>query len=471
MVRQRGKLASLAGAYRPFTPSASALSSPSPDRLRLLAKAKETFKLADLQWLEINLQSKIRNDQDYTCDRLLVDGATGSSLYRLNMSTSSVLLRHLQSGGVTQENIGNRDRFKIPSSLRRCEWVAEVLCQESNAEQLVELLRSSGFPPSPMFDGWVLEYVRMDAVGRPAKEVSYNQKTILCSVSQHITGHAALNPTLAKHRLVLVETTDQGMFLARVLPQLFQLYGETRKTPLFRVWSRRPFKFSSAINPVVAEMAVDLLLDLVQHYQHATTQSASLSATPTITIPNHPFRLLDPTCGSGTLLAYCMARGMQVEGWDINPNCVEGCKRNLEFAFGAESTSNWSVHHRDSSQVVSTATNSMVTTTTTPSHLSTFDCAVANLPWGVNTVSYAYENQRILTALRHGLRAQVPVVIVSKTPLNHELEQLGFQILGHAHVPQQDFTLPNKKNLRKREENPGEPKGRSDCVVTVVIST
>lgn len=51
--------------------------------------------------------------------------------------------------------------------------------------------------------------------------------------------------------------------------------------------------------------------------------------------------------------------------------------------------------------------------------------------------------------------------------MNHELEELGFQIIGQAHVPQQDFTLPNKKHLRKREEMSGEPKGRSDCVVTV----
>lgn len=350
----------------------------------LLAKAKETFKLADLQWLEVYLQSEVRKDQYYECDRLLVDGATGSSLFQLDVSASSELLQTLQSGGITQENLGSPERLKIPSGLRRCDWVAEVLCQETSAEQLVDKLQSSSQLVCPQsMDGWTLEYVRMDAVGRPSKDVGYNLKTLLCSVSQHIGGRAALNPTLARHRLILVDTTDHGMFLARVFPQLFQLYGEKRKTPLFRVWSRRPFKFSSAINPMVAEMVMDLLMELVLQHRQLPMQSAR-SATHiagTIHTSNHPpLRLLDPTCGSGTLLAYGIARGMQVEGWDINPNCVEGSKRNLEFAFGAESVANWRVVHHDSSQIVPDATIRDSAT----SHLSHFDCVVSNMPWGIN---------------------------------------------------------------------------------------
>ena len=44
-----------------------------------LAKTTETFKLSDLQYLEVRLQCR-----DFECERLVLDAATGSSLLRLS---------------------------------------------------------------------------------------------------------------------------------------------------------------------------------------------------------------------------------------------------------------------------------------------------------------------------------------------------------------------------------------------------
>lgn len=40
--------------------------------------------------------------------------------------------------------------------------------------------------------------------------------------------------------------------------------------------------------------------------------------------------LLDPICGSGTYLAFAMANGMQVEGCDCKPKCIEETLLNLQ---------------------------------------------------------------------------------------------------------------------------------------------
>lgn len=54
---------------------------------------------------------------------------------------------------------------------------------------------------------------------------------------------------------------------------------------------------------------MDLLLDLVMHQRQHRQDDLQ-----------KPICLLDPTCGSGTFLAFGMANGMQVEGCGCKPN-------------------------------------------------------------------------------------------------------------------------------------------------------
>jgi 23S rRNA G2445 N2-methylase RlmL len=45
---------------------------------------------------------------------------------------------------------------------------------------------------------------------------------------------------------------------------------------------------------------------------------------------NDAISFLDPTRGSGTFLAFALARGASVQGWDTDESCVNGAFRKFE---------------------------------------------------------------------------------------------------------------------------------------------
>lgn len=109
-----------------------------------------------------------------------------------------------------------------------------------------------------------------------------------------------------------------------------------------------------------------------------------------------PITFLDPTCGSGTFLACALTSGAaNVQGWDANQNCVNGALHNLEFVFGRDSANSYgyNVSLRDASIQKRVDDN-----------FEQYDCMVANLPWGQNTVFY-------YLGLRAPLYQRIPICI------------------------------------------------------------
>jgi tRNA G10 N-methylase Trm11 len=169
----------------------------------------------------------------------------------------------------------------------------------------------------------------------------------------------------------------------------------------------------------VAEIVIDLLSDM-------TTQSSDA-----------PVTLLDPTCGSGSFLAFAIGKGMRVEACDCNSSCVDGSVRNLKHVLGEEkvkSMTNIQLHDSSSNMWKESETE--------------IDCVVADLPWGVNSIEYVEENSRILKSVRARLSTGIPCALVTRDPDPNIFTDSDFEVIGQAYVPPRDFALPKgrKKN-------------------------
>jgi hypothetical protein len=442
-----------AAAWRCETTSPSS-SSDSP--LYFLAKTTETFKLAELQLLEIQLQVDSRSGA-YSCERLLVDRATGSSLFLLTVHDDDVLLQPWR-----KNNNGNTF---LPSSIRRFEWIARIVARGETAHALLDSIQSLDDLGIRDDDGgWTLDYTRLQS--SPAlpynkrDSVKYTSKTLICCVAQSLGPRAALDPRTATDRLLLVDT-DDGLFLVQKLDmQKNDNDSSSSGVSFLSKWKQRPFQYSSSINVNVALIVVDLLLDLVQQ-QRQHQQSGIMNGTNDE--ERIAIRLLDPTCGSGTFLAAAIDRGatVVVEGWDVNQRCVEGAQRNLEALYGGDGvvSTDCKVCLRDAGKARRSS----------ESDLQLFDCMVANLPWGQNTLESYKENEKIIQNLSSFLVRGAPCAFVTKKDATKQFEDGGFIILGTANIPQRDFVRPKgyKKRLHDGDEN---DKSTSDCVVTIALA-
>jgi hypothetical protein len=389
-----------------------------------LAKTSETFKLSELQFAEAHLQASTIG---YTVTILMVDQATGSTILKVaNLSRDAFL-----------------DPTNLPSSLRRCDWILEVLAENERPDKLLDNLRSDQDYLGGIVDGWTLDYLRFEGrlVSLPRVAPCYTMKTVLCSVSQAIPSLPALDPKQVTEKLLLVDTTsnsDHALFLGRVCHSgvggTLSISGGN--------WSLRPYQYSSAFNQKAAEIIIDWLISRVQ--------SDSLPMSPPL--------LLDPTCGSGTFLALAMEQGWRVEGYDVNPYCAEGTLRNLKHMFGDERVQMMAlVECRDSSR-------ELKNTEVIPA------CVVANLPWGVNSIDYQFENQRILGGVHVRLKAGTPCVFVTKNAESTLFQDSGYEILAQARIPPRDSQLPKSRKTAS-DDNGDLRKGRNHCFVTMAIST
>ena len=307
----------------------------------ILGKTFETFKLADLYYLETSLRSGKLNLNP--CKRVCIDPATGSSLLSLDK-------RFLDKHG------------EETTSVERFEWLGSEIAFGKTAQDLLMIVKNCGGViehRSKGEGGFTLDYICMGKSDRGNN--NFTSKSLVCCMSQLLKVPAALDPRHAIHTLTIVETT-KGIHLIELLE------SKTKKdsgTDLQKLWSQRPFQYSSAINPTVANIVIDLIFDLVPKEDDGAIVT-----------------ILDPTCGSGTLLAFALDRGFSVYGCDINPSCVDGTIRNLEVIFGPENIkNNYFIKLEDSAS--------------TPIGTITFDCAVANIPWGQNTAIIDHELNKV----------------------------------------------------------------------------
>jgi SAM-dependent methyltransferase len=415
------------------------------DEHLFLAKTRETFKFSDLQAMQAQLDVAARGDR-YRCRRLVLDTATGSSLLQLNVGRSDpgmLFKRHapIDMGSKASFMVSaqaaatsaNDNLDALPPSLARCEWVAQVMAHGSNASDLIYSLAEHDGGKGVKIDnctGWVLDYVRMSSlrkdIARETPSLPYNLKTLLCTVAQTLRSPAALVAASASDELMLVETTQQGIYLGRVVwrgTALGSNAGFAAK------WARRPFQYSSAIHPTVADIIVEIVLDLV------TQPSAR---------PHSPIRILDPTCGSGTFLAFALGSNKGItfaEGWDVNHQCIEGAKENLVYCYGHEEVkAKCQLLVKDSSIMPLEGTSSKLS----------IDCVVANLPWGKNTFEYVDQNVKILASLQKQLVPGTPCVFVhsgrdARLSSSRQLADLGYLLIADAMVPPANFLPPKSR--------------------------
>ena len=448
----------------------------------LLAKTPESFRLPDLYAMEASLRSEA-DGGGYRCVRTDVDPATGSCLLRLDLHLGG------GSGGGPGGSDGGRSgptrpSFSgppPPSFLSRCDFIAECLASGRDAASLLEDVRINGGGLAAVED-WALDYLCLapngpsssaaavapsDRAGkgggrdtrggrkRPGGGKGYTSRSLLCCVSHSLAGRPALDPRGATQRLVVIEASD-GLFLARKIappeetpPVVDGEEGRARPEGR-KSWAGRPFQYSSAVNPTVAEVVVDVLLDLARARRRSHPSPSGSGGGRER--GGRPTLLLDPTCGSGTFLARAVERGADAVGWDVNPACVDGSERNLQFMFGEAGGGGpmWTVDERDAASP--------------PDGRCDCDCVAANLPWGINTPSFLGENGDILAALARTVPPGTPCAFVFRggshgDDLRRAMEGLGYEIRGKAHVPPRDFRPPGSAKKRRQRKKAKEDDG------------
>jgi len=459
-----------------------------------LFRSKETFKLAEIQNLEASLQiprEELFHDETqfilrYNCTRLLVDRATGSSLFRLD----------LQCKGAKDETfttINSVDGPDVPrfmfsktatgliesqilslSSIRRCDWIGQVVVEARNPPQLIRKLQrheeSSRFSSDGIGIGeWTLDYAKM--VGANASKTTYTMKSLLCAVAHDMPTRPSLYPDLADKRFLVLDTssrtptnatedTESSFYLIRHIDK--RSVTDDKSSHQIK-WATRPFQYSSAINFELADIVIEILVTLCKSRNHSKDQKMVLH---------------DPTCGSGTFLALAISKGLYVEGCDSNPSAVDGTRRNLEYLYSkkkVEICAQVEIHDSCAPWKDNESLSN-----------ATISCVVANLPWGKNSVLYIDENERILCSVRSQIQVGTPCAFVTrssnaddnKSP-THLFETNGFHILGQSFVPQRDFLLPSGGKRKRKKDQIGKSKkegylitshSQNQCVITIAMA-
>ena len=353
------------------------------------------------------------------------------------------------------DNFNNSTNFlllagrQLPSFfLCQCDWLGLVLASGPTAKELVaQLCRDvsceKDATTTPQNRPWTLNYLRMIPSNCSDEKVAYTQRTLLCAVAQMLQEPAALDPSQALDRLILVEESGSCIYLVKIVHST----DDTEESLMSDKWSQRPFPYSSAMNLEAATIVLDTLAHLVFEQRRQQLQGQHFFEAK----EEQPPRLLDITCGSGMLLALALERGMQAVGWDSNPACAVGSRKNLEILFGKNQVEqDCQIETRDSLLGISNQKMQAMNV----------DCITSNLPLGHNTVNGADQIEQLLLVARRFLSGGVPCAFVLKKPIE-SWGQLGYRVLGQAHIPQRNFQLPGQ---RQRDA----PSGRSDCVVIFV---
>ena len=385
--------------------------------------------------------------------------------------------------GLDQEELSERgtsahtncDNILTINKSQSVEWIGLELVSAGDAEGLVDELRkkagevemmmrdqagTSANGPSEIT--WTLEYTRMGNVGSQKDRPRHTSKTLCYGVANALKLPTELDAKSdSACSLVILDGPDK----IRLCLVMSGGKGDTKfkgaTDVVQKKWPGRPFQYSSAMNPTAASVIVDILLRMCEKNK--------MAKTPT---------LLDPTCGSGTFLAFAVGNGANVIGWDIKESCCEGTRRNLKYlteaivSEGMEPSSSqvraYRIDIKDAAQVSIDALGG-----------DEVDCAVANLPWGQNTPTYYQENEKILEALRRILRsdAAVPVAIISRdSSVQKKLEGIGFRVLGAASIPQSNFRLPKTSKKKKKRKEVADDDGNDDqdkgsiCMVTIAVT-
>lgn len=447
----------------------TSLSATLQPRFQYVAKTTESFKFADLYWLQANVMAYSENSES-TVEKLAFHRPTASLLLGYNKTSSS-----------------SSDHQELPFPSDRVQYVGRVIASGVNAQELLASIRAT----STCNCFWTLDYDTFE----PLTGRQFTTSMLMCAVSRHLSGEPLLGRNDSDDATIsylLVESSSKLYLIEKlsVNNQMHEMYQDD--VSRFRQeWSRRPFQYSGAVNIEIAITVIDML----QRLQPKNREDLK---------DNRRIRVLDPTVGSGTFLATAAKLwnsrkndgngSLDIVGIDSNCKCSEGTIHNLCKLFGVECIAeeeefigkSWAFNNSKSgmdSRVTIYCGDSVELISSTSLDGALFDCVVSNLPWNRNTYEYKQDTgsctrSEIMRRLPEVLKPGKPVIVVSGSNdltdsfnAKCSLLSMGFSVIGEVTIPPAGFSLPDSvKNKKKSIEATRPAKRNSDCVVTVAIA-
>jgi predicted Fe-S protein YdhL (DUF1289 family) len=336
---------------------------------QIVAKTVESFKLADLYWLEscvishyvrtnTNSTTNTNHHQQQKVDSLAFHHPTASHLLSCWTSTADDASNY----DTTTTHREDRRYMTLPFRNKRIQYIAEILASGYTPLQLIDNISSSSMTLRKGINSslWTLEYdvferwYNNDDNNNDDNDDNNNYQNqqdkvcstmLLCAVSRALPGEPSLSSSsslLQDNKVgsitpyIIIETSSQ-LYLAQKLSvrqstiptqdkvnfDLAQQQQQQQQqyisiTDQFQsLWSKRPFQYSGAINIGVASIIIDMLSDALQLRQEQHQQlHTRVSSMDSIDNTNNNMmstskkqritRILDPTCGSGTFLALAL---------------------------------------------------------------------------------------------------------------------------------------------------------------------
>ena len=240
---------------------------------------------------------------------------------------------------------------------------SELLFEASNLTELCAAIRSAGLHADEF---------RVSVVKKP-RSLKVNSMELARDIGSAVGGSANLSHP--KVTFLAVVTTERIWF-GRLLSE---------SDNIWLAHDQRPYMTSSSLPSRLARVLVNLM------------------ARP-------GDRLLDPCCGTGTIVMSAAHSGIRVVGYDNNPRMVGATTKNLQH-FGLTAD----VALGDARQVS-----------------GAFDAVATDLPYGINLNKDELQDIEILA----NLRACAPkVALIDLRDLTKPLNDLGYQIEAVIPVP------------------------------------
>ena len=219
-------------------------------------------------------------------------------------------------------------------------------------------------------------------IKRPKKmKLDFDQFKVARNIGARIGGSVNLNQPATEFWLLL---TPNNFWFGRL---------ETSADKRWVQFNKRPHTSSSSLPARIARAMINL-----------TIQSNG--------------RLLDPCCGTGTILLEGANMGLSVFGADLNPKMVFASQKNLDH-FGLMAT----VATADARNISHHTFDGM------------FDAIITDLPYGFALVADTERDRHILANVRH---LAPKATFVSTRNLSSDLEDFGYKIKRIVRIPKYD---------------------------------
>ena len=243
----------------------------------------------------------------------------------------------------------------------------KILCEGGDITEVCGQIETSGL---------YAEDFRVSVVKRPRRLAADTMK-----IAHVVGGVIGGTVCLARPRVVfLVVITNEKVWMGRLLSESDSSWFVHRK---------RPYMTSSALPTRLARAIVNLIAD-----------------------PSD--RLVDPCCGTGTIVLEAARMGMRVVGYDINPKMVMATQGNLAH------------HNLDASVLLGDARQIS----------EPFDALATNLPYGIMLDRTSIQDREILQNLSN---VAPKAAFVAIQDLSEPLEDLGYRIQQIVHAPKQNL--------------------------------